>query len=806
MTYQPLARKYRPSKFADLVGQENVAKALANAIRLGREPHGVIFSGVRGIGKTTTARLYAKALNCQEAVDSEPCGACDSCLAIAKGIHEDVIEIDGASNNGVDEIRTLRETVAYAPQRSRFKVYIIDEVHMLSSSAFNALLKTLEEPPAHVVFIMATTEMHKVPATILSRCLTFYLQKMTPRTIFERVAWILDQEKIDYDEKALWLVAREGQGSMRDALTFLDQAIALCDGKVTFEGLKDLVTGSSIAPFVELLDCALKRDGKSVLGRIADLDGIGIQTKTIVGELANLSRHGLIVRTLGIESSEIQSLGFDAGELSRLHEVSISARDFDLNRIFRTLVKCLEDLDGSSMDRFIAENYLLEWCFDPGLPSTDELRKASIFAAGKEDRKPTRSDFSRETGQNFSSKAFSGIVSGDAHQNGSSHQVHQPVNSSLEIQRRDARQQEVRKEFQSENRRPFQQDAEAFKKKDDIKEPNYGNVTNQPRGQTLVPSSSESSIEANPQININSEPSKPRIDGRVFSQAMKDALKSPSLNQMKKIEPETGSSEFETQSKNLSEDIRQIESGSNQTAMSREVSVKNGEEQPQSASSRTVNQETHFVSPVHPGAQFSNQSPGSHQTAQGDGHKKSFKNPASETFLPDLRQAEPNKTDQSAASLHPPENQSDLNILEIDRTHFPSSWAEFVDRWKKVRPLQARKLEDVVAMEFNTDQIKLGVRDNSIAGKALLSSENQIRLKREFADIFGFNGTLSFDLIAASDSGESLLDIKTRESKERAEKMRVTVLNSPLVKLVGESFGVEIHQIRLAESGQGKQI
>ena len=186
-SYIPLARKYRPATFSELAGQDATATALANAIRLGREPHAVIFSGVRGIGKTTSARLYAKALNCDTALSPEPCNHCESCLAITAGNHEDVMEIDGASNTSVDDVRALRETVSYVPQRSRFKVYIIDEVHMLSQSAFNALLKTLEEPPAHVVFIFATTELQKIPQTIMSRCQLFHLQRMGLNTIRERI-------------------------------------------------------------------------------------------------------------------------------------------------------------------------------------------------------------------------------------------------------------------------------------------------------------------------------------------------------------------------------------------------------------------------------------------------------------------------------------------------------------------------------------------------------------------------------------------------------------------------------------------
>jgi DNA polymerase-3 subunit gamma/tau len=388
LSYQPLATKYRPSRFEELVGQDSVAKALANAIRLGREPHGVIFSGVRGIGKTTTARLYAKALNCDNGPTPEPCNECDSCKAITKGSHEDVLEIDGASNTGVGDVRELQETVEYSPQRSKYKVYIIDEVHMLSQAAFNALLKTLEEPPSHVVFVFATTELAKVPQTIVSRCQTFYLQKLSLRTIRARLVEILDSEEVEYEDQALTIVAKEGHGSMRDALTSLDQAIAIGEGRVTVEALAGIVSNLSTTPFLSMLDALIERNGKACHEIARQWDQDGAEFEDIAERLAMMARHAFVIRDLGVDALDVGLLGLDDEEVTCLKDIANKAEAFDLNRLFRTLVKSRSDMRGEIMDRFIFENYLLEWCFDPGLPDL----KALINGDGQIQKLQTRSN------------------------------------------------------------------------------------------------------------------------------------------------------------------------------------------------------------------------------------------------------------------------------------------------------------------------------------------------------------------------------------------------------------------------------
>ena len=373
MAYQSLARKYRPQNFHELVGQEGVALALANGIRIGREPHAAIFSGVRGVGKTTLARLYAKALNCEKGPTHEPCGECVSCQSITSGNHEDVLEIDGASNTGVDDVRALRETIDYVPQRSKYKVYIIDEVHMLSQSAFNALLKTLEEPPAHVIFLFATTEIQKIPETIVSRCQQFVLKKFSVAAIKARLEQILIQEDIPFEDKALYMVAKEGQGSMRDALTFLDQAIAVGEGKLSLEGISSILVFVSVGIYLDLLGALVAKDQSKVIEICGSLDGRGIDFITVCEHLAKLARHGFVIKDVGERSLDLAVLGIEDGEMKRLTEIAQQAQPFDLNRIFRTLVKCRTDLEDSDLDRFVFENYLLEWCLDPGFPKIHEM-------------------------------------------------------------------------------------------------------------------------------------------------------------------------------------------------------------------------------------------------------------------------------------------------------------------------------------------------------------------------------------------------------------------------------------------------
>lgn len=265
MSYQVLARKWRPGTFSDLVGQSHVLKPLTHALDNERLHHAYLLTGTRGVGKTTLARILARCLNCEKGVSSAPCGSCGSCTEIAEGRFVDLIEVDAASRTKVEDTRELLENVQYAPTRGRFKIYLIDEVHMLSTHSFNALLKTLEEPPPHVKFLLATTDPQKLPITILSRCLQFNLKKLTPQQIKEYLEQVLHKEGVKFEEAALWQLAMAAEGSMRDALTLLDQAISFCEGRVEEIGVKDMIGTPDQGVVYQLLACLADRDAGGML-------------------------------------------------------------------------------------------------------------------------------------------------------------------------------------------------------------------------------------------------------------------------------------------------------------------------------------------------------------------------------------------------------------------------------------------------------------------------------------------------------------------------------------------------------------
>jgi len=272
MSYLVLARKWRPKDFSDTVGQEHVLQALINALDSGRIHHAYLFTGTRGVGKTTIARILAKALNCEKGVTSQPCNECSACREIDEGRFVDLIEVDAASKTKVDDTRDLLDNVQYAPARGRYKVYLIDEVHMLSKSSFNALLKTLEEPPPHVKFLLATTDPQKLPVTVLSRCLQFNLKRMTPRLISDRLAHICDAESIGFEPAALAMLARAADGSMRDALSLLDQAIAYCGGKIVEDQVAVMLGTIDRDHVVRLLRLLADDDGKGIIDAIREID------------------------------------------------------------------------------------------------------------------------------------------------------------------------------------------------------------------------------------------------------------------------------------------------------------------------------------------------------------------------------------------------------------------------------------------------------------------------------------------------------------------------------------------------------
>jgi DNA polymerase-3 subunit gamma/tau len=303
MSYLVLARKWRPQRFAELVGQEHVVRALTNALETGRVHHAFLFTGTRGVGKTTIARIFAKSLNCERGQGAEPCGECNSCMDIDAGRFVDLLEIDAASNTGVDDVRALIENAQYMPARGRTKVYLIDEVHMLSKSAFNALLKTLEEPPGHVKFLLATTDPQKLPVTVLSRCLQFNLRRLEETQISAQMHKILAAENIAYEPGAIALLARGADGSLRDGLSLLDQAIAYSGGMLTEAGVNAMLGTVDRDQVGALLEALIAGDGKLLLTRIEDMamysPDFGQVLEDLAGALHRIQLHQLVPNFAG---------------------------------------------------------------------------------------------------------------------------------------------------------------------------------------------------------------------------------------------------------------------------------------------------------------------------------------------------------------------------------------------------------------------------------------------------------------------------------------------------------------------------
>ena len=337
MTHQVLARKWRPRDFETLVGQQHVVRALTHALASGRLHHAYLLTGTRGVGKTTIARILARAVNCETGVTARPCGRCSACSGIDAGRFVDYIEIDAASNRGVDEMTQLLENAVYAPSAGRFKVYVIDEVHMLSTHAFNAMLKTLEEPPPHVLFILATTDPQKVPATVLSRCLQFNLKNMTPAAIASHLAGVLDSERVAYDAPALALIGRSAGGSMRDALSLLDQAIAFGGGSVA-EGAVGEMLGAVDQDWIDTLFDALgNADGAALVGVADAIAEAGSSFERVLDELAlrlhrvALVQAGVRVDEVSLEACERHARQFAPEDVQVYYQIVIhGARDLPL--------------------------------------------------------------------------------------------------------------------------------------------------------------------------------------------------------------------------------------------------------------------------------------------------------------------------------------------------------------------------------------------------------------------------------------------------------------------------------------------
>jgi len=356
MDFQVSARKWRPQKFSELIGQEHIVRTLHNAIGMDRVAHAYLFSGTRGVGKTTTARLLAKALNCVEGPTAEPCDQCNFCKEIRDGISVDVMEIDGASNNGVGEVRDLIDNIQYSTSACRFKVYIIDEIHMLSKAAFNALLKTLEEPPAQVVFIFATTELTKIPETILSRCQCFEFKPLTHQQIINQLKAICENDGIQIDPQSLEEIAKNGAGSMRDAQSLLDQVIAFCGKEIdagAVESVLGIVGQSALANFV---DCVIQKDSAGLLQQVSEVIAHGKDLGYFCRDLIEYLRNLMLVKVAGNAESLLSG---QTTHLDTLKKQAASFQSDELQQMFQVLSKAEMEMKRSSLPQILFEMAVL---------------------------------------------------------------------------------------------------------------------------------------------------------------------------------------------------------------------------------------------------------------------------------------------------------------------------------------------------------------------------------------------------------------------------------------------------------------
>jgi DNA polymerase-3 subunit gamma/tau len=370
--YQPLATKYRPQHFSDVVGQEVATRTLQNAIKAGRISHAYIFSGMRGVGKTTTARLLAKCLNChnQDSATIEPCGECESCSEISAGRSMDVLEIDAASNTSVDDVRALQENLMYSPARDRYKVYIVDEVHMLSKSAFNAFLKTLEEPPKHVVFIFATTELNKIPPTVLSRCLVFEFGRVSGTAIKNRLAWICDQEGVTAEEAALDLIVFQSEGSIRDAISALDQVINFAEGNLSYESAMQALGLIDRDILKQMMAAVIEQNSAAAFEAVQRVAHAGADMRLFCRHSIRHVRDLLVARTMGAETP---LLPYSNEETNMLVEQAEKISEEDLSRFFDILVKTDQDMQFSATPQYLLEAALVKMIHSTRLLPLTEL-------------------------------------------------------------------------------------------------------------------------------------------------------------------------------------------------------------------------------------------------------------------------------------------------------------------------------------------------------------------------------------------------------------------------------------------------
>ncbi len=388
MSYQVLARKYRPQNFSEVIGQEHVTRTLKNAIEQGRTAHGYIFSGHRGIGKTTVARILAMALNCRSSDNpvTEPCGVCESCTEIRAGNSVDVIEIDAATNRGIDEIRELREAARYRPARDRFKIYILDEAHQITDAAFNALLKTLEEPPSHVVFMLATTQPEDIPQTIRSRCQHFSFRAVRFEEILGQLKDLVGREKIEADEDALALLAEAGDGSIRDALSILDQAIASCNGRLTADAVRQLAGATPSTVLEEVMQAVARSASEEVLRLVDRLISEGHSPTHFARQMVRFLRNSVVAKIAGSDSSLLQISGDERARVARVAELF---SEEDLARHLQIMLRTHGELAYRQEQRFHLELGLLKMSHAQRLLPIEELLSAAGMANARPSGRPT---------------------------------------------------------------------------------------------------------------------------------------------------------------------------------------------------------------------------------------------------------------------------------------------------------------------------------------------------------------------------------------------------------------------------------
>ena len=368
MAYVALYRRWRPESFADLVGQEHISRTLSRAVTSGQTSHAYLFTGPRGTGKTSTAKILARALNCAEGPTLTPCGVCDSCRSISDGSSMDVFEIDAASNRGIDEIRDLRESVKFAPTEGHYKIYIIDEVHMLTTEAFNALLKTLEEPPERVIFILATTEPHKVPATIQSRCQRYDFHRITVTEIRDRLLYVCKESDIAAEEDALGIIAEQADGGMRDALSILDQCMALAEGTLTAERVQEALGLVGRAWIRRMAGEIAARDAAALIAQLSELLQSGRELKQVLAELAQYFRQ-LMIAGVGGAVSAAELCAGDAEEL-RMDAAQFTQEE--IMAILRRLNETMQELRTSPQPRIAVETLLIGLCHTEGTAPSGE--------------------------------------------------------------------------------------------------------------------------------------------------------------------------------------------------------------------------------------------------------------------------------------------------------------------------------------------------------------------------------------------------------------------------------------------------